>query len=465
MSDPGDFYHPSEGHVPPRRPPGSPVQKRRRVKGRRRNQHKERARIARRRSRNSKDPHQGSVLYRITFWLLVLVAVGSLYVLVTQWHAGWRLRRSALPTSHQPSPSPRRPSPRPTPVQTPVSSLSEARRAETESDRTAGADYALRVNYWKEGLSLSRRLRGPRPLDDRHREELAEALDRTPRMVDLRLIEADLARADQDLARAEEILADILEAQPGHHQARDLLLTVLHERGRHRAAATLGAWILEEDPHQMAALRTTSRALMLLSQYHEAIPLLRRLVRMESDNTLSLNLLGRALAMTGEHREAVQILQQSIDHRPDQSLTYYTLATVHAIRGRNLEAGRILAEARFRFGEFVDAWLQDPMLIGISDDPDFRRGWNAGVAAEPDPRADEAAPAPEPAPGPAEETEAPEAVADDEDADPPAAETDVLQEAAESPQPVLEPGEAPPPEPPEASEEDAASGDEDLDGA
>jgi len=144
-------------------------------------------------------------------------------------------------------------------------------------------------------------------------------------------------------AKAIEVLLDLLETQPGHQQARALLVTALAKVLRLDLAEQVVQSLLAEHPNRPQWLLARAELLTQSGRPAAAIEIYRRLLASASDANRKQMLLGRltfALQFAGKPAAAVELLQKELQHsagnRAVQALLLGALET-EGERGKALE--------------------------------------------------------------------------------------------------------------------------------
>lgn len=121
-----------------------------------------------------------------------------------------------------------------------------------------------------------------------------------------------------DLDQAGVIYGEILEAQPRHVDALNLLGLLEGMRGRPQAAADLITRAMDLAPGNPAALTNRGHALLDLGRYDEALVDLEQALSIDPGRAEAWKLLGNVLGCLNRHAEAVACYEQALDLRPGE---------------------------------------------------------------------------------------------------------------------------------------------------
>lgn len=227
--------------------------------------------------------------------------------------------------------------------------------AEQESERIA--DY---VQAWKGAMNAISRseLLVERGRNEEAIEQLEQAMEEAPNVVDVQLALADRLAERQQFTEARELYLSVLESSPLKEGARLKLAETYQALHQYEAALQLALWILEGDSYLEEPNRVAALAYMAMDRTSEAIPHLRRQVAINRENIVAQNNLAVAYSRVGEHGRAVQLFQDVLDADPGNAITYYNLAVSYAQQDQAVSAVDTLNLAVEQFGiGFVSSWL------------------------------------------------------------------------------------------------------------
>ncbi len=112
----------------------------------------------------------------------------------------------------------------------------------------------------------------------------------------------------------------------------------LHRDGKLDQAEKIYQQILQDDPHNVDALRMTAMAAATRQRYDDAERLLRRAVELAPDFLTAVIDLGRILKEQNRFEEAIECFKKAIDVNPANPHTHFLLASVYAPAGLNQAA-------------------------------------------------------------------------------------------------------------------------------
>ncbi len=129
---------------------------------------------------------------------------------------------------------------------------------------------------------------------------------------------AKCALAEEDFARAEELLREGLKADPGNRELNLLLAKVLFERGRLGAARELFDKLLKAGSDDVASLVVIAKCLDRLGQHERAVSHLQRALEIKKDDPRILRELGLMEHRAGNWTGALLSLRKSLKGDPSQ---------------------------------------------------------------------------------------------------------------------------------------------------
>lgn len=140
------------------------------------------------------------------------------------------------------------------------------------------------------------------------------------------------------LARAERLYRRILEIEPAHAVALQMLGVIAHQKGRSEQAVELIAKALALKPDDAGAHFNLALALHALARLEEAVASYRKALALKPNFTEALYNLGNALKDLGRFEEAAANYRQVVALQPDFAPAHNNLGTMLAELGRPEEA-------------------------------------------------------------------------------------------------------------------------------
>ncbi len=111
-----------------------------------------------------------------------------------------------------------------------------------------------------------------------------------------------------------------------------------------------------------------AKQLLQSGSYDQAIMILRKVIRAESDNGDAHLLLGSALALLPARSEALQELQRAVDLQPSSALAHFTLGTAQARFGESDSAKQSFERTLQLDSRFAEAHVSLAMLLAQQHD-------------------------------------------------------------------------------------------------
>jgi tetratricopeptide (TPR) repeat protein len=145
--------------------------------------------------------------------------------------------------------------------------------------------------------------------------ELEAALRADPAHAPALVALAQFALKGQDLARAVELLDNVLDRREGDVEARLLLAEAKLQLGSHEEAVALLERTLELDPRNVLALRKLGQAFLGANKPERAEAPLRAAAEAQADPT-TLTGLGASLSRQGKHEEAADVFRRVLEREP-----------------------------------------------------------------------------------------------------------------------------------------------------
>jgi adenylate cyclase len=187
---------------------------------------------------------------------------------------------------------------------------------------------------------------------------LEQALEIDPRSVDAKLFVASAlagraadgwsSSRQQDLARAEKLLLEVLEVDPNSLQARSKMGQVLREQGRLAEAKIELEMAIALDGNSVKALRWLANTLTWLGEPEAGIPHLEKAIRLgprDPDVANNYQALGVCHLLIGHVDQAIDLLRRARAANPRWGPIPLWLAGALGLKGELDEARAALAEA------------------------------------------------------------------------------------------------------------------------
>jgi protein O-GlcNAc transferase len=121
------------------------------------------------------------------------------------------------------------------------------------------------------------------------------------------------------LAEAERLYFQVLEARPRQAQAQHMLGVLRAQQGRLREAFELVGSAVKADPTCLAAVSDLGLILHKLGRHLEALATFDKVLRIEPAHAAALSNRGNALAKLGRHEEALASYDRALAIRPDHA--------------------------------------------------------------------------------------------------------------------------------------------------
>ncbi|MGO9471288.1 MAG: tetratricopeptide repeat protein [Isosphaeraceae bacterium] len=160
------------------------------------------------------------------------------------------------------------------------------------------------------------------------------------------------------LHAAEQLFGQILQSDPGHLDALNLLGVIAHRTGRHEAAMDFLTRALKINPDFAQAHYNLGIMLRAAGKVEEAVASFRQAIRLQPDSAPAHNNLAEALLALPNHErlaEAVSIYQQALRLKPDLAEAHNNLGTALHEQGRLEEAVSSYLEALRLKPDFAEA--------------------------------------------------------------------------------------------------------------
>jgi protein O-GlcNAc transferase len=193
----------------------------------------------------------------------------------------------------------------------------------------------------------------------------------------------DCHRSGQ-IATAEQLYAQILQARPDHFEARHLLGVLRGQQGRYEEALELVGAALSIKPDAIGALANYGLILHKLGRHDEALVSLEKALALRPDDADALNNRGNALAALGRYDEALGAYDRSLSFRPDHAEALNNRGNVLAALGRYEEAHTSYVKALLIRPDNAEAhYHRGNVLAKLDRYEDALRSYERAIAARP----------------------------------------------------------------------------------
>jgi len=158
------------------------------------------------------------------------------------------------------------------------------------------------------------------------------------------------------LAEAEELYRQVLEAQPDQPDALHLLGVLSEQTGNSVLAEELISKALVLRPNFADALSNLGNVLRKLGRPADAVISYQKALELQPDYAMALNNLGNTLAELGSLDEAISRYQEALDIEPGFSLAHFNLANALQKCGRLKDAVNSFQRAIALNPQYAMAW-------------------------------------------------------------------------------------------------------------
>jgi tetratricopeptide (TPR) repeat protein len=159
------------------------------------------------------------------------------------------------------------------------------------------------------------------------------------------LVQAVSLHRKGDLAQAEQLYRQVLQAQPGHREALRLLGALTLQTGRHAQAVGLLQQALRLEPNDAQTHNNLGVALAELGQPEEAVACYRQALRLKADYAEAHNNLGNAYRELGNLAAALDCFRAALRLAPEYAKAHNSLGAALADMDRPQEAVTHFQEA------------------------------------------------------------------------------------------------------------------------
>ncbi len=321
----------------------------------------------RRRRRHHTPSSSPSLGSRIIWMLLAAVLLLYLALLATTFVGRLGVRRQkAAPVAEAPA-------------------LAAETAATSPSAEELGNVIRQSVKLWSRAPDVTRDVQ--RLMDsgslDKAIDRLEDELKIIPEMVEWKLLLAQAHTRQQNAEAAVALLEQVLDASPWSAPARQLLGYNLILLKQYPAALMVADWSLNSGDDAIQANQIAATAYLNTDQISQAIPHLRKIVSLDSENAMAQNNLGVAYTKLGDYKRAVEVFNTLLQQNAANATTYYNLAACHARQLQVEKAISTLNRAASVFGMgFVGSWVRSPDFDGVREQAlwiDFQKSLGVGT--------------------------------------------------------------------------------------
>ena len=206
------------------------------------------------------------------------------------------------------------------------------------------------------------------------KDKLLQAGELVPHAVDQMYGMARVYLSEHDFNTAEKLLVRVIEANPSHVEARNLLAKALLENGKNAEALAVAEWICTLDPYSEEGHDIASTAALSpqVNEIPKAIEHLKKLLNLKTDDPTVKNNLGKAYFRVGDFANARKIFEEILRGDDQNSAAHYNLAICQAKQGLAKEASATLTRAGAKLGDaFVATWLSSTDFDSVRTSPEF----------------------------------------------------------------------------------------------
>src|SRR5499426_482153 len=187
------------------------------------------------------------------------------------------------------------------------------------------------------------------------------------------------------LAQAEALYQQILQAQPGHFDARHMLGVIRYQQGRSAEALELVEAALKLNPGSARALSNQGLILYALRRYPEALASFDKALGIEPASVDALNNRGNALQGLKRNEEAVESYQRALRLRPNYPDALYNCGCALSALGKFGEAIQYFNQAQGRRPDHAETrFSRGDALNAIKRHEDAIAAYEKAIALRPD---------------------------------------------------------------------------------
>jgi len=205
-------------------------------------------------------------------------------------------------------------------------------------------------------------------------KHLRQVLDKTPDHAEALILLAQNFLAEKYFEKAEQLLLEVIDMQPGNEIAKWTLVEVLYERKNFKATIALADACLNKDPLAMDIHELIAKAYMETDKARKALHHFLKIVEVDPMNAVAANNLALAYLEVGEYDNALRQFFKMLKKDSSSSITYFNMASCYAKMGWDFEATDLLSKASELFGvSFVKAWVNSGAFDQIRNKASFKK--------------------------------------------------------------------------------------------
>jgi serine/threonine protein kinase/Flp pilus assembly protein TadD len=209
-----------------------------------------------------------------------------------------------------------------------------------------------------------------------------------PDLPEVLVARAHIFYAQKKYDEAALLVRRAIERKPDCESSWNILGRAYFASGRFEEAATLAQRAIEANGDDYNTYIPYELALVRLGRKKEAehvregmVKVLRQQLELVPEDVRARILLANKLAYFGEADESIRHLQTAVALRPGDAGTLYNAACTYGILGRKAEALETIKMAWAAGYRNVNWVAQDPDLVCLHDDPEFRKLVGLGEAS------------------------------------------------------------------------------------
>lgn len=204
-------------------------------------------------------------------------------------------------------------------------------------------------------------------LADDYYEKASQALENglanMPKHHRLQRMLAEVYEIQKRYSKAEELLMEVLHANPDDIDARIQLARILNLRKDYQAALSMANWVLDHDPYSFEGHDLAATAHFKLGKTSWALPHLRKMLSAQPDDLTVQSRLAQAYVDLDQYDRAIRLLLEILSVDKLNSSVYYNLAICYAQQEDAEHCTDILYRATALFGKpFVQTWLESDLF-------------------------------------------------------------------------------------------------------
>jgi len=155
------------------------------------------------------------------------------------------------------------------------------------------------------------------------------------------------------------------KANAGHHTATLARAFHLHRQGQFAEAEALYRQVLQHEPGQHDAMRLLGEVLLDRGRPAEAITIFKRLTSLQPNAALAHYSLGNALRLTGQTSEAIAALQTAVTQNPDFAEAHHALGLAYRKAAMEPDAAASFRGAVNARPAWAEAWQELGLALAV----------------------------------------------------------------------------------------------------